>query len=50
MNDKKGKIYISPNWAWKAIMKSPEKFGDFPVILVEHPKNKNKIAYQLLYK
>jgi hypothetical protein len=47
---KKGKIYVSMTWAYKFISKNEHLFGDFPLMVVEHPKNKNKIAYQLIYK
>jgi hypothetical protein len=47
---KTGKIYVSMAWAYKFILKNEHLFGDFPIMIVKHPKNKNKIAYQLIYK
>ena len=47
---KKGKIYLSMTWAYKFILKNENLFGEFPLMVVEHPKDKAKVAYQLIYK
>jgi hypothetical protein len=47
---KLGKIYLRPSWAWRYIEKNPSLFGDFPLMIVDHPKKGDKIAYQLVYK